>query len=578
MKLHGSLSASAADTPYTTLTAMMRAQAARYAERTAFTFLQDGESDEAHLTYAGLDRRARAIAAYLQHDLPPSAASPNGGARGADGRVALLLFPPGLAFISAFFGCLYAGVLAVPAYPPRRNRPSPRIQAIAADCGASVVLTTDSILSSLQRRFDHVPDLAALTWLSTVEIADERGDAWRQPDLRGDNLAFLQYTSGSTGTPKGVMISHANLLHNLEAIRSGFLLSEADLGVSWLPSFHDMGLIGGLLETLYSGVSSYLMAPAAFLQRPVRWLETISRQGATVSGGPNFAYQMCVDKIPQQQCEGLDLSSWRVAYCGAEPIRPATLRAFAARFGAYGFGNSSFYPCYGLAENTLIVSGDNGPAVPHVLAFEAPALAEGRAIVAGPDSEAQPLASSGPARRGQQVVIADPDTRRACAPDEIGEIWVSGASVAQGYWRQPEVSGETFGARLAENERAGPFLRTGDMGFLHDGHLFVSGRLKDLIIIRGRNSYPQDIEHTVGESHEALETGMCAAFSVDVAGEERLVVVQEMARAQRSTPIEAILPAVRAAVAREHGLQLYALVLIRPLAMPRTSSGKIQRR
>lgn len=567
-----------------TLYHMLRVQAERQPDQVAVTFLVDpdgkDEQGEVHLTYGELDRQARAIAALLQRTLPETQSFRGNSRQAAFDQRALLLFPPGLDFISAFFGCMYAGVVAVPTNSPRLNRSDPRIQAIAANAQASLVLTTNKILQSLKKRFDHLPDLAPLRWLGIDKIGTDLAGEWRDPAMNSNDLAFLQYTSGSTGNPKGVMISHANVLHNLEIIQNGLELNVYDnkaIYAFWLPSFHDMGLIGGILEPIYLGAPVLLMAPADFVKRPVRWLEMISRHRATISGGPNFAYKMCVDKITLEQRAGLDLSSWKVAFCGAEPIREETLQAFADTFAPYGFRRQAYYPCYGLAESTLMVTGGDGPAAPLVTTFNIAALArlQARVTEAG-DDDGVALVSCGSPRPGQRVAIADPDTLATCADGVIGEIWVAGPSVSQGYWQRPNLSNKVFRAHLSDSGD-GPFLRTGDLGFLSDGQLYITGRLKDLIIIRGLNHSPPDIEFTVSKSHDALAGGMSAAFSVVVDSEEKLVVVHEMARRHRNTAIETILPAVRGALTREHQLQLFALVLIRPLSMPRTSSGKIKR-
>ncbi len=563
-----------------TLIQLLRTRANYLPDREAFRFLADGEEEESSLTFAEVDQRARSIAAWLQ-------------AEQITGGRALLLYPPGLDFISAFFGCLYAGVVAVPAYPPRLNRPSPRIQAIVADAQITVALTTTKIQRGLERRFSLMPDLAALRWLNTEEMGDDLSSLWQEPEVTRDTLAFLQYTSGSTGSPKGVMLSHGNLLHNLAVIRDGFHIRQDGIGVFWLPSYHDMGLIGGILEPIYVGWTTVLMAPAAFLQRPVRWLEAISHYQAGISGAPNFAYQMCVEKISPEELEGLDLSSWNVAFCGAEPIRLETLDSFVERFAPYGFRRESFYPCYGLAECTLMVSGGDGPSGALVKDFHAPALAQNEAKLAAPEAgtpkralDAIPLVSCGHSLAGQKIVIADPQRLTARASGEIGEIWVAGPSVAQGYWRRPEETEQIFRAHLAsavasrqpaEKGSLGPFLRTGDLGFLHEGELYVTGRLKDVIIVRGRNHYPQDIEHSTGQCHEALEAGMRAAFSIQSDGEEKLVIVNEVTRRHRRPDVDSVVAAVRRAVAQEHQLQVHAIVLIRPLSVPRTSSGKIMR-
>jgi acyl-CoA synthetase (AMP-forming)/AMP-acid ligase II len=473
-----------------TLVDLLRHRATNQADRIAYRFLEDGEHDEIVVTYADLDRMARTVAVRLQQ-------------LDAAGKRALLLYPPGIEYIATFFGCLYAGVIAVPAYPPRLNRPSPRIQGMVADAGATIALATTSILENIEKRFEHMPDLAALKWLDTELMTAESADTWREPVISGETLAFLQYTSGSTSAPKGVMVSHGNLVHNLEVIRNGFQIVDGR-GVFWLPSYHDMGLIGGVLEPMYVNGPSVLMSPASFLQRPVRWLDAISTYRGTISGAPNFAYQMCVDKITDEQMASLDLSSWRLAFSGAEPVRHETMEAFARRFEAVGFRRDAFYPCYGLAEGTLLVSGGIGSAEIASETFDLAELAQNRVVTADPEEAgAQTMVSVGRSLLDQQVVIVDPETLKACPPGTVGEIWVSGSSIAQGYWGRPEQSQHTFQAMIAGSGR-GPFLRTGDLGFFHEDELFITGRLKDLIIIRGRNHYPQDIELTVEQSQEAL--------------------------------------------------------------------------
>ena len=547
-----------------TLVELLRGRAAGWSDRLAYVYLEDGENETRRVTYAELDAWARAIAALLQdHDVA--------------GERALLLYPPGLDFIAAFFGCLYAGVVAVPAYPPRRNRPSPRIQGIVADANPQIALTTGHILSDIERRFDQAPALAALRWLNTEGSGDDAAGTWQPPSVSPETLAFLQYTSGSTGAPKGVMVSHGNLIHNLEMILQGFQIDSRARGVFWLPSYHDMGLIGGILEPMYVNGPSFLMPPAAFLQRPVRWLRALSRHQGTVSGAPNFAYQMCLDKVTPEQCEGLDLSRWEIAFCGAEPIRPETLQNFAETFAPYGFRPDAFYPCYGLAEATLLASGGAGPSRPTTFMVRAKPLQERRAVPAAPaDDAVQSFVSCGRPLLDQEITIVDPETLMACNSGEIGEIWIAGSSVAQGYWNRPRESEKTFGAYRVDNG-AGPYLRTGDLGFFHEGELYLAGRLKDVIIIRGRNHYPQDIEETVAGSHPAFEPSMGAAFSVAAAGEERLVVTHELQRSHRHADVEEVTAAARQAIADVHGLQPHAVVLLRPLSIPKTSSGKVKR-
>lgn len=567
-----------------TLTELLRRRAVEQPERLAYTFLTDGETAEVHVTYGELDRQAHAIGAHLQH-------------LGAAGERVLLLYPAGLEYIAAFFGCLYAGAVAVPAYPPRLNRSMERLQAIVADAQATVALTTAAFWSKLEQ----TPDLLALHWLTTDNLADGMAAAWREPAIDSQSLAFLQYTSGSTGTPKGVMLSHGNLLYNLQMIQRAFRLPEHSTGVGWLPLYHDMGLIGTILQPLYLGSTCVLMPPMAFLQRPVRWLQAISRYQATASGGPNFAYDLCVRKVTPAQRATLDLSSWEVAFNGAEPIRADTLERFATTFAPCGFRRQAFYPCYGLAEATLIVSGGEKAEVPVAQTVQKAALEQHQMVPAlARADETQTLVSCGRALLDGRIVIADPEAHTTCQPGQVGEIWVAGPSVAQGYWQRPAETAHTFQAYLADTGE-GPFLRTGDLGCVYQGELFVTGRLKDVIIIRGSNHYPQDIEQTVEQSHPSLRPGCGAAFAVELAGEERLVVVQEVERRyqppQRRLPerrqvevdpgfdperpqpldLDAVLGNIRQAVAEQYGVQVYTVLLLRAGSIPKTSSGKLQR-
>jgi amino acid adenylation domain-containing protein len=545
------------------LVELLRARARSETGRTLYTFLSEDLSPERSTTYDGLDRRACAVGAWLQ------------GA-GAAGRRVLLLFPPGLDYVSAFFGCLYAGAVAVPAYPPGRSRNVNRLRAIVRDASPAVVLTTQAVLSKMERRFEQEPDLKSLRWAAVESIDEGWAVQWKEPSLGGDTLAFLQYTSGSTADPKGVMVTHANLLHNERLIQRAFGQTAESVIVGWLPLFHDMGLIGNVLQPLYVGARCVLLSPMSFLQRPERWLEAISRHRATTSGGPNFAYDFCVRKVGPERREGLDLSSWEVAFNGAEPVRAETLERFADAFEPCGFRRRAFFPCYGLAEATLFVSGGPRRAEPRVRAFERASLEQNRAVPAAPEGEeARRLVGCGAAPRGR-VRIVDPETLKACEAGGVGEVWVSGRSVAGGYWNRDEESEQTFRARTADTGE-GPYLRTGDLGFVADGQLFITGRLKDLVIIRGRNFYPDDIELAAGRCDDALRPGEGAAFSVEVAGEERLVVVHEVVRGARGEGLEAVAENIRRALAEEYDLQLHAVALIKPGTLFRTSSGKVQR-
>ena len=542
---------------------LLRERAARHPERTACVFLLDGEQEGESLTYAGLDREARRVAARLR-------------AEGLAGERALLLFPPGLAFVAAYFGCLYAGVVAVPVYPPRSNRNLDRVQAIVADADARAVLATDDVVASLAQHAAAAPQLAALRWIP-CGLSDAADDApWTDAGVAPEDVAFLQYTSGSTSTPKGVRVTHANLLANERMMRDAFGHREGLVVAGWLPVYHDMGLIGNVLHPLFMGGTCVLMSPAAFLQRPARWLEAVSRYGAETSGGPNFAYDLCAERVSDEEKAALDLRSWRVAFCGAEPVRAPTLERFAAAFADCGFRRDAFYPCYGLAEATLFVSGGRPDAGPVVRDFRPDALERDRAVVASGDDAATALVGCGFPWREGRVEIVHPTTRVRLAPGEVGEIWAAGPHIAGGYWNRPEVTEETFGARLADGE--GPFMRTGDLGFVDGGDLFVTGRAKDLIILRGRNLYPQDIEAVAGGAHPALQLGGGAAFSVDVDGEERLVLVHEVRRtALRGLDGEAVARRIREEVAATFEAGVHDVVLIGPATLAKTSSGKVQR-
>ncbi|MET0646196.1 MAG: AMP-binding protein, partial [Pyrinomonadaceae bacterium] len=548
-----------------TVVELLRRRAASHAEKVAYTFLVDGEAEEVTLTYGELDRRARAVAGLLQ-------------SLGAQGERALLLYPSGLNYLTAFFGCLYAGVIAVPAYPPRANRTLDRLESIVADSQPTFALTTDLILSKAEPFFGKVPLLETLRWLVPDSHTEAPQETWREPELDGDTLAFLQYTSGSTSAPKGVMVSHGNLLHNEKMIQEAFRQTERSVIVGWLPLYHDMGLIGNVIQPLYLGAQAILMSPASFLQRPLRWLQAISRYKGTTSGGPNFAYELCASRIAPAERELLDLSHWEVAYNGSEPVRAETLDRFARAFEGCGFRREAFYPCYGLAEATLFVSGGSPSELPVVKRVQKKSLMEdGLATDAASDDEGcVTLVSSGRVSAEQQVRVVHPESLTECAPGAVGEIWIAGASVSRGYWNREEESEYSFRALLPEGGKR-TFLRTGDLGFVQSGELFVTGRLKDLIIIRGLNHYPQDIELTVERSHESLRPGCGAAFSVEVEGDERLVIVHELEHRQQSGADE-IFEAVRQAVAEGHELNVHAIALVRAGSIPKASSGKIQRR
>lgn len=533
-----------------------------------YTYLHGDDKEPETLSPAQLDAKARAIAGRLQ-------------SMGLSGGQALLLYPSGLDFIIAFFGCLYAGVTAVPAYPPRRNKSLERLQAIIHDCRPGVVLSTSTVQHFAEPMFAAVPELAHLPWVTSDLLEPGWGDAWTHPVLSPDSLAFLQYTSGSTGIPKGVMVSHGNLMHNQRAMAESFGLSPDTVGVGWLPLFHDMGLIGMALHPLYQGFPVVLMSPAIFLQQPIRWLQAISDYRATATLAPNFAFDLCTREIPEAQRAGLDLSSLEFALSGAEPIRHETLQRFIQAFSPCGFRAEAFRPAYGLAENTLLASCSKS-SYRHAWVDSA-AVSEGRFEPCDADRDAaQVMTGLGPACWGQEIVIVDPESCASLPEGLVGEIWIAGGSVAQGYWNREEETVRTFQAKIPGNSTS--FMRTGDLGCFHQGELFITGRLKDLIIIGGKNHYPQDIEWTVDQiADPLLQYGASAAFSVACDGGERLVIAVEVTREgwrdlrRDAQAIETLSVAVRRAVAREHQLQTHAVALLKPGSLPRTSSGKVRR-
>jgi acyl-CoA synthetase (AMP-forming)/AMP-acid ligase II/acyl carrier protein len=523
----------------------------------AYTFLPEGEDEEINITFRELEMRAKAVAARLQQ-------------LAHQGDRAALVYESSLEYIVALVGCFYAGIVAVPVYPPdpmRIRRTGARLRAILQDSQADIVLTS----SNEANRFGSYLEQAGHV-VVTDEIAAEDSEDYLRPEIGPETLALLQYTSGSTGRPRGVMLTHSNLMFNFEHIKK---FDEPNaVAVSWLPMYHDMGLIGLVLQVLQSGRLTVLMSPLSFVKRPVRWLKAITKYKAYATSGPSFAYDLCVQKISDEEMAELDLSSWTLACNGAEPVRPDTMRRFAERFAPVGFRYETFYPCYGLAEATLIVSGGDKAAEPIIRHFDSHELADNH-VVPVADGQGRAIVGCGISVDRQDIAIVDPVTLTRSAPDQIGEIWVRGPGIARGYWNSPEATAETFQATLPGEK--GSFLRTGDMGFLDDGELFVTGRIKDLIIVRGRNHYPQDIERTVEGAHPALRRDHVVSFGVDVDGEERVVVVCGVMRAQKLNQQE-LFSAVRAVLAQEHELGPHAIVLVKGSEIPRTSSGKLQRR
>jgi len=577
-----------------TIIDLLRERAASRPDVEAYRFLRDGEGNPEIRTWADVDRRARAIGNALRE-------------RGAAGSNVLMLYPPGMDFVDGYFGCLYAGAVPVPAYPPepaRLQRTLPRVQAIVADAGAKFALSTKPLLALAEMVFAFAPDLKALSWLATDTVGLDAGDSWTRPDVTVDSLAMLQYTSGSTGTPKGVMLSHANMLSNAGSVLSAFEITPEDRFFSWLPVFHDMGFMLGVLHPLYAGVSVTAISPIAFLERPFRWLAGISASRATLSGSPNFGYDLAARKTTEEQRATLDLSRWKLAFNGAEAIRRDTIDRFVEAFEPVGFRRATMFPCYGLAEATLIVSGNGRAAEPIARTFSKSALEEGRVEER---ADGQILVASGGIVEGASVAIVDPDKLVRAPADRVGEIWVSGGSVGRGYWNRPDDTAATFDRALPADPKH--YIRTGDLGFIHDGQLYICGRVKDVIIVRGANHYPQDIELTVERASPAIRPGCVAAFAFTSDGEERVAVVAEIDRrhekdrrgASRTAPdrrepsqrppdpaapradgdpldVDRLFWDVREAIGSTHEVEPYAVVLVRAGSIHKTSSGKLQRR
>ncbi len=524
-----------------------------------FTFLVDGEQEGDSLSCAQLDRQARSIAAWLQQ-------------RGMAGERVLLSYPPGLDFIRGFIGCLYAGAVAVPMYPPRKRRQDERLKLITSDARPKAVFCVQEYRDALVEYLGNDIDVLATDTLPNLS------ELWVKPSWKREDLAVLQYTSGSTGAPRGVMVSHGNILHNAWYIDNTGIEGDALIHVSWQPFFHDMGLLGSLVWPIYANFPCYLMSPAAFLQKPIRWLRAMSKYRATSAPTPNFGLELCVKDTSPEEREGLDLSALLRLWNGAEPIRADTLTAFTETFAPYGFRHQAHLPCYGMAETTLLLSATPQEEDPFLVPVVTEELEQNNVLLLEKPDPANPLRpSSGRIGGGFDVRIVAPDSCTLCHELEVGEIWIAGPGVTQGYWEQPEETERTFQARIADTQE-GPFLRTGDIGFLYRKELFVTGRLKDLIIIRGRNIYPQDVERVVETCHPAIESDSCAAFSVELNGQEGLAVVAEIKRSERRTvERESILAAMRAAVVDRFEVTPCWIALLQPYHTPKTSSGKIRR-
>jgi acyl-CoA synthetase (AMP-forming)/AMP-acid ligase II len=569
---------------FASLAELIHHRAAAQPNDRAYVVLSDRGPEESDITFAELERRAAALARRL-------------AARAAPGERALLLCPTGIEFMVAFFGCVLAGVVAVPMMLPRRQSARDASAGIVRDCAPRLALAPRALIDG--GRGDLVGRIAApgLEWLAVddAQAGDAESDAGGDegpgsavpgvaPAPSGDDLALLQYTSGSTSAPKGVMVSHANLLANLAMIKTAFGNTGRSTHVSWAPLYHDMGLIINVLQSFYLGALCVLLAPVAFIQRPPIWLRAISDYRAEVAGGPNFGFDLCVARYRAEQMEGIDLSSWKLAFNGAEPVRAETIRRFSETFAPHGFAPATIYPAYGMAEATVLISAGRRGAGPVMRPLSRDALQRHRALPPLDAGDAQTVVGCGRALAGERIAIVDPASRERLGADRVGEVWVAGPNVAGGYWRNAEASDAVFGARIAGEENAGGadagWLRTGDLGFIDvAGELFITGRIKEVVIIRGANHYPQDIEDTAQSCDPALRRNGGAAFTVTEGDDpEKLIVVQEVERTERHRiAADEIIGRIREAIVREHEIVPHQIALLRPGALPKTTSGKIQR-
>ena len=552
-----------------TISEVLSEQARRYPDKLAYAMLGPDEEIQTSRTYSELWRRAMSIAQVLRACCQP-------------GERALLAYPQGVDFVEGFYGCLLAHVIAVPVHLPvalSAQRHVAKLYEIAAESQPSIVLTGSAVEANVQALLAAEVRTAAIPVLSTDRITEDTNTKL-DIDASAADIAMLIYTSGSTAMPKGVIVDHGNLIRNLQLVTDKFGNDVDSSYVSWLPLYHDLGLVVVMLGSLYCGSSCYLMDPEDFISKPSRWLRAISRFGARNAGGPNFAFDLCVRKTPAAERVGLDLSHWRVAFNGAEPVRADTLTRFAAEFAPYGFRKESFYPCYGMAEATGIITGGAAQTEPHILTLDVAALSAGTAVPVLNGESGRTCVGCGHAGDAERVAVVAPDSGELCPEGTIGEVWVAGASIGRGYFRRPQESAETFGVSVV-GDSSTRYLRTGDLGFLYRGDLFLTGRLKDLIISHGANHYPQDFEHTAERVHAAIRPGGCAAFAIEDAQEEKLGLIAEVAVDPQATDpafYGALLGDLRSVLLQQYGLPIGVLALVPPRTLLKTTSGKIRRR
>ena len=550
----------------TTYTEVIKNRTKSFPNHVVFRYLEDGINENGSFTFLQLQYRAQAIAASLQRT-------------GKKGDSVLLLFQPSLEYIASLYACFYSGFVAVPAYPPRRNRGIDRIYRIFKDSRTEICLVSKQVYDDIQRNYSDNEVFNNLKWIIYEDIDESEHKHFQNEELNSEDLALIQYTSGSTGQPKGVMITQLNLLYNSEYIRQSFSISKETVGVHWLPLFHDMGLIGGVLQAPYACCLNVNMPPMAFLKNPLNWLSAIHKYRGTIAGGPNFAFDYCIDKTKEEDRNALDLSSMKVFFCGAEPIRKTTLKNFTDAFRKSNVRENQLYPCYGMAETTLLVTGGNSEDNPNYLDVDTSSLSKKDVVVCEKETEkTTSIVGSGHTWMDMRIEIVDPVSKMKCDKDRVGEIWIQGPTVAQGYWRNQEDSDNIFNAYIGDSTD-GPFLRTGDMGFFNGNELFVTGRLKDIIIIRGMNHYPTDIEYSIQNNISELRQNGGAAFPVSINESEKLVIVQEIERSSmRDANYSDIIHRVREVITENHEIDVHAVILIRPGSIPITSSGKIQHR